>query len=122
LQLDITRFYCKEFIMSNLLSEQLLSLSMAAKKIPPYRGHRTNPSTIFRWIRSGVKLADGHVLKLEALRIAGRWVTSAEAIERFVAAQNQPTDEAPFQQSPRTPGQRRSASEHAGKQLEKLGV
>jgi|SRR5579864_1707896 len=108
--------------MSNLLNEQLLSLSMAAKKIPPYRGRRTNPSTIFRWIKTGVNLAGGHILKLEAIRIAGRWVTSAEAIERFVAAQNQPTDDAPLQQSPRTPGQRRRASERAGKQLEKLGV
>jgi uncharacterized protein DUF1580 len=108
-----------------LLAEQLLSLSQAARKIPPYRGRQTNPSTIFRWLRAGVKLPGGAVLKLEGIRLAGRWLTSVEAIERFLAAQNaacNPDPGSPSAPPIRTPGQRRRASERAAAELEKLGI
>src|SRR5262249_43561425 len=108
-----------------LLSECLLSLAQAARKIPPYRGNRTNPSTIFRWICIGVKMPDGHVLKLEGLRLAGRWLTSEEALQRFLAAQNavcHPDPDSPPISTIRTPNQRLRASQKAADQLEEMGI
>ncbi|MFL5341873.1 MAG: DUF1580 domain-containing protein [Gemmataceae bacterium] len=107
-----------------LLHESLLSLSRAAGRIPPYRGRRTNPSTIFRWLTDGVKLSGGQTLKLEAIRLVGRWLTSAEALDRFLAAQNaacNPNGKA--EAAPvRTPNQRRKASESASRELDRIGI
>jgi hypothetical protein len=71
-----------------LVHESLISLAQAAKRIPPYRGRQTNPSAIFRWLRDGVRLPDGSVLRLEGLRLCGRWLTSLEALTRFFMAQD----------------------------------
>jgi hypothetical protein len=109
---------------TRLLTEQLLSLSQAARRIPPYRGGRTNPSTNYRWLTSGVKLPDGTILKLEGIRLAGRWVTSSEAVDRFLTAQNtvcNPNGDAPTRPAVRTSCQRQRASERASRALDEMG-
>jgi hypothetical protein len=117
-----------------LLSENLLSLREGALRFPGYRGKRCNAQTLARWIMDGVKLSNGDVLKLEGFRLAGRWLTTAEAITRFLVAQNEAwhadrTDAAESgggaRASPRPPrsaGRRRVASERAARQLEKAGA
>src|SRR5262249_31811722 len=107
-----------------LLSEQLISLPQAARRIPPYRGGRTNPSTIFRWVTKGVRLPDSSLLGLEGIRLAGRWITSSEAVDRFIAAQNSacnPNGDEPRRPAVRTPGQRQKASERASRALDEMG-
>jgi hypothetical protein len=109
-------------IAQEILSGSGLNLGQAARRFPPYReGRPVNPSTIFRWIMSGVRLPDGSRVQLEAVRLGGRWLTSGPAIQRFIDRQtpNLNTDPAP---APRTPTQRRKASERAGKQLGKVGI
>ena len=109
--------------MSNLMSENLLSLSQAAARIPPYRGKRTNPSTIYRWITKGVRRPDGSVIRLESIRIAARRLTTIEAMERFaLSCSADSLDKQPSPCNQRTPGQRRRASERAAQDLKKLGV
>lgn len=105
----------------NLLHESLLSLGQAARRIPPYRGCKTNPSTIFRWLRDGVRLPNGELLRLEGMRLAGRWLTSEQALDRFLAAQDlecnpnlQLIPAAPM----RTATQRRRASERAAREID----
>ena len=65
--------------MFDLLNETSLSLSEAAKRVPPSRNtkhiHRT---TLIRWITQGL-----NGIRLEAVRVGGRWITSVEAIQRF---------------------------------------
>jgi Protein of unknown function (DUF1580) len=92
----------------NIRSEQLLSLPQAARRFPPYRQDRpVNPSTVWRWISGGVKLPDGSRVKLGAVRLSGRWLTSVEAIERFIAAQTRaPADNTADALTPRTPAKR----------------
>jgi hypothetical protein len=51
--------------------------------------------------------------------LAGRWLTSEPAIERFLAAQTPPLDTSP---APRTPARRRRASEKAAAELERIGI
>lgn len=71
-------------------SEQLLTLADIARRLPPsHTGRQVNPTTVWRWATRGVKLPDRSVLRLEALRIGGRYVTSAEALDRFIARQTE---------------------------------
>jgi hypothetical protein len=106
----------------DLRSEQLLSLPQAARRFPPYRRDRpVNPSTIWRWIASGVRVPGGGRVRLGAVRLSGRWLTSIEAIERFVAAQTPHPDDA-ASPPPRTECQRRRAAERAGAELERRGI
>jgi hypothetical protein len=105
----------------DLTRETLLSLAQAARRFPPYRANRpVNPSTIWRWCRQGVKLPCGAVVRLECVRVSGRWLTSEEAISRFVAKQT-PCLEQPIA-IPRNPAHRRRASERAARELDRIGI
>ena len=64
----------------DLNSETLLTLTSASRRFRLDRP--VNPSTVWRWVKKGVRLPDGRRLKLEAIRLGGRWWTSLEAIER----------------------------------------
>lgn len=106
----------------NIRAEELLSLPQAARRFPSYRlGRPVNPATIWRWVTAGVKLPGGRRVKLGAVRLSGRWLTSVEAIERFIAAQTPRLDDTTSPR-PRTEAKRRKASERAGKELESMGI
>jgi hypothetical protein len=101
--------------MVPLENEQLLSLSEAARRLPPGRlGKPTHVRTLLRW---GLKGLRG--VHLDLARLGGRWVTSVEALERFsarlTAAQSVPVAVAP------TSG-RHAAVELAEAELDKLGL
>jgi hypothetical protein len=98
-----------------------LTLSAIARSIPAHRGAgRTNPATVFRWINSGVKDATGQLVKLEAIRLGARWLSSREAVARFVTALT-PTGCTPVVR-PRTPSQARHAAAVAGRRLQQRGA
>ncbi len=72
----------------DFFAEQHLPLHQVAKSLPPGRNNKpVHVSTILRWIFGGITLPDGSRLRLEAARLGNRWVTSREAVSRFVAAQ-----------------------------------
>src|SRR5262249_59910646 len=102
-----------------LVRETHVSFAQATRRFPSYRGAgRCSPATVWRWVVGGIKLADGTILKLEALRLASRWVTTEEAIDRFLLAQHEAcAGESAGQTAPpvRTPSQRAKAAERAGK-------
>ena len=99
-----------------------LSLGHAARRFPAYRaGRPVNTSTIFRWITGGVRLPDGRCVRLEAVRLGGRWLTSPQAIERFIAAQTPSLDTDPTP-LPRTSAQRQRAADRAARQLDAAGI
>jgi hypothetical protein len=103
--------------MIDLRNEATLSLSQAAKLLPP--GRRGRPVTLpclLRWILDGVKTPNG-VVRLEAARLGGRWLTSVEALERFADKQTPKLDDQ--SQASRTPGARCRASERATRDLRK---
>jgi hypothetical protein len=103
----------------DLTQETLLTLAQAARLFPPARrGRPVNSSTLWRWCRRGVRI-EGGTVRLECVRISGRWLTSREAISRFVARQTPSALPAPRL---RTPGQRQRASERAERELQKLGI
>lgn len=63
--------------------ETLVSLTAAAELYPAVDGRRPHPSTIYHQTTTGV----GGV-RLESVRVAGRVVTSVEAVARFLANVN----------------------------------
>jgi hypothetical protein len=110
-----------------LVRERWISLSQAAKLFPPARrGRPVSASCVWRWFREGVRTADGRRVHLEALRVVNRYVTSDEAVRRFILAQ-QPgslagTSEPAVRPVSRTPGRRALADAQAAKKLQELGL
>lgn len=102
--------------------ETALSLSAAARRLPRLRaGRPVHPATLLRWVLDGIRGPGGGRVRLEAVRVGGRWVTTAEALERFQGALSIVPDERACP-TPRTPGQRQRAAETAGRELDKLGI
>jgi hypothetical protein len=96
-------------------------LSQAAKLFPSSRqGRPVTLSCLLRWVLDGVPGPDGERIRLEAARLAGRWVTTSEAIQRFVDAQTPKLDSRP--EVCRSPAGRRRAADRAEKQLRRIGI
>jgi hypothetical protein len=105
-----------------LIDETLLSLPQAARRLPPgRRGRPVSLSCILRWILGGVPGPDGRRVRLEAVRLGGRWLTSNEALARFGRALTPRLDDDLVPAS-RNPAQRQRASERAAKELERAGI
>jgi len=106
--------------MIDICTEPLIRLTDAARLAGPGRGNRPRHlSTILRWILDGVKTPSGFI-KLEAVRIGSKWMTSAQAVQRFVEALTPTTNEGPAPS--RSPTARKLASDSAKRQLEQLGI
>jgi hypothetical protein len=88
----------------DLTTEPPLPLAAATKLVPPGRnGKRTHLSTLLRWILRGARAASGEIVKLEALRLGSRWVTSAQALQRFAERLTPKTGDACPSPQPRSP-------------------
>jgi hypothetical protein len=108
--------------MLDLTAETPLPLAEAARLVPPARsGKRTHLSTLLRWILKGAKAPNGQLVRLEAVRLGGRWMTSAPALQRFAEALT-PRLDGEASQAPRTPGKRQRAAESAGRELDSIGI
>jgi hypothetical protein len=103
-------------------TETPISLADACKLVPPARsGKRTHIGTVLRWILDGAKGPSGEQVRLEALRIGNRWMTSRQAIQRFAEALTpRLSDSRP--PVPRTPTARSRAAARAARELEKAGI
>jgi len=67
--------------------EQVYPLPAIRRFLPPSTrtGKPVHPSVIFRWIKRGLKAADGTIVHLDAVKAGGSLCTSREAVERFFA-------------------------------------
>src|SRR5438067_1404994 len=109
--------------MLNLTTEKPISLATACELIPPGRGgRRTHLSTLLRWVLKGSKAPSGQLVRLEAIRVGGRWMTSAEALQRFAEALTPRLGDTAPAPTPRTPAGRQRASAKAAVELEKRGI
>ena len=108
--------------MLDIARESTITLSQAAALLPPGRnGARPTLGCLLRWVLHGAKSPTGERVRLEAVRLGGRWITSRESLNRFAQKLTPPLEgEAP--PAPRTPSQRRRASEAAARELEKMGL
>lgn len=101
-----------------------LSLSAAGRLFPAHRGEGTvDPSTVFRWVTRGSRTSAGRTVKLEAVRVGSRWLTSRAAVARFVAALTAAAEPPTSPVAPaHSPAAGRDASARAGRELEKRGA
>jgi hypothetical protein len=107
---------------NNLIGETLLSLNQAARRLPPGRRNRpVSLSCVLRWVLDGVPGPNGDRVKLEALRLGGRWVTSLEALGRFAEQLTPRFGDIPLPIG-RTPKQRERAAARAERKLSALGI
>jgi hypothetical protein len=108
--------------MIDLSTEIPIPLAEAARLIPPARGgKRTHLSTLLRWILTGCTGPGGETVRLEGQRLGSRWVTSQEAIQRFMAALTPHLGTNPGP-APRTSAQRRRSAERAERDLGRIGI
>jgi hypothetical protein len=104
--------------MIDPLSEQVISLSEAAKSLPARRaGKRPHVSCIYRWTVSGCK-----GIKLESLQVGGTRCTSREALARFFERLSQATGIDREVPGVRTPSQRARDDARARRELIEAGV
>ena len=99
-----------------LLGETTIYLVDVPSHLPTSpNGRRTHHSTCLRWVLRGIR-----GVKLEAVRLGGRWVTSIEALGRFgnrVTATTAPTAPVP---SSSAIDRRRAC--HVAKELDSAGI
>lgn len=107
--------------MNDLLNETPLSLTQAAALLSTWRGGLPmDRSTLSRWISSGIKASNGTSIRLEAIKLGGRWLTTVEALRRFAAALTPGSGDAiPL---PRGHTERQRASERAAAELARMGA
>ncbi|MBX3400882.1 MAG: DUF1580 domain-containing protein [Gemmataceae bacterium] len=108
-------------VLQEIRDGHALGMAQAARMMPGVGGGSCDPSTLFRWATSGVKTTTGARIKLEAVRVGRRLITSGPALERFVMATTAgySTDPTP---APRTPAARRKAVERAERKLIEMGA
>jgi len=67
----------------HILSETVRTTIQASRIIRSDAGQgHVHPATVIRWILDGIQVGDKRV-RLEAVRIGSRWLTSDEALQRF---------------------------------------
>jgi hypothetical protein len=102
--------------------ETLISLSAVSATFPGSRGAvRVHPATVTRWILSGVRSPFGDRVRLEAVRVGHRWMTSREAVRRFVMETTAAAMPGDTPSANRSPSSERRAAYRAVRQLEKAG-
>jgi hypothetical protein len=77
--------------------------------------------TIWRWVLKGARTPDGQVVRLRAVRLGSRWITSTQAIEEFTRALT-PRLDGTLVVPTRTTSQQQRASERASKVLAAAGI
>jgi hypothetical protein len=106
--------------MINLSTEITLSLAEAARRLPSNRrGRPVTMSCILRWVLEGVRTPEG-VVRLDAIRLGGRWLTSLEALQRFAERQTPTLEDATA--TLRSPASRQRAAKRAGRELDRIGI
>jgi hypothetical protein len=106
----------------DLTTETPVPLAEACKLVPPGRGGKTTHlSTLLRWILTGARSPSGDIVRLEAIRLGGRWMTSRQALQRFAEGLT-PRLAADLTPAPRTPAARHRASQRAAGELTKNGI
>jgi hypothetical protein len=113
-------------MISDELSQEITrgegeTLSRLALRVPRTREDKqVTLGCVLRWVLKGAK-AQGSPdrVRLEAVRLGGRWISTPGALLRFIEAQT-PGDKR--RALPRSPTRRRRASQRAAKALGAAGI
>ena len=109
--------------MLDITTESAIHLNEVARCVPPGRGgKKTHVSTVLRWIQRGARGPGGDRIHLEAVRVGGKWVTTREALQRFIARLTPRHDRDQSNPVDRNKRNSKNASERAGDELDKIGI
>ena len=110
-----------ESLIDEIMAHGGLGFAAVAKMFPAHKGPQKslNTATVFRWHARGIRGEDGTLVKLEAIRVGGKHISSALAVRRFISALSEPVASVAV---PRSPAQRQRDSERASAELEAMGV
>lgn len=109
-------------LVEKILAESPIGMTAAAKLFGTFKqGKPVHPSTVTRWASEGVQIPGGR-LRLEAVKIAGRLVTSRAAVVRFIQGQQEEPAAGQTTPAPRSPAERRRASDAAAQELDRIGI
>ena len=105
-----------------LSGERRLTLPAAARTLPSRGNGSTNPSTIWRWCRKGIRVPGGGRVRLECMQQGGTTFTSREALQRFFDRLQAARLGEVESISARTDRQRERAARASGQRLEAIGI
>lgn len=110
-------------LVETILDEGPIGMTAAARLYGSFRnGRPTHPSTPTRHHLHGVRLPCGLIVRLEAVRMGGRLMTSKAAVARFIAAQQAETGKERAEVGPLTPSARNRAATVASQELDSMGI
>jgi hypothetical protein len=69
-------------VLDELAGEEVISLNEARLRVPG----TPCVQTLNAWVRKGLRLPSGRVVRLRAIRSGIRWLTTAQAVRRFLEA------------------------------------
>jgi len=76
----------QEQLAATLLSEALIPVGSLPAILPAAcSGRPMARAAVWRWVVKGLRGPDGMRVRLEAVRLGKRWVTSRQALSRFMA-------------------------------------
>lgn len=102
---------------------ELLTVSQVCRRLPGARGARhVTPSTVTRWILTGCPARDGRRVRLNAIRVGGRWMIRPADLDGFFTALAAETAEPPVVQQTKKTEQRRRSSQRAADELARRGA
>jgi hypothetical protein len=106
----------------DIISDDTLTLAEACRLLPRGRnGARPHLSTILRWILDGAPAVGGERVRLAALRVGGKWVTSRAALQAFAEALT-PASRTCMPSQVRTPTQRQRDLKRTERNLDNNGI
>ena len=110
-------------VLTEIQSGGGLSLSAAGRLFPGHRGGAAvDPSTVFRWVTKGTRTPAGRLVRLEAVRVGGRWLTSRGAVSRFVAALTAAADPGSSTPPPILSSKAKQRAAAAAAKLQRMGA
>jgi hypothetical protein len=81
-------------VLSEILAGDSMGASGVIRALRDRHGEVpiASPSTIWRWMVDGIRASHGRVVKLEAVRMGRKWLTSKAALARFATALTRPME------------------------------
>src|SRR5262249_38740448 len=107
-------------ITGDTAASPYITAPQVARSQPPGRlGRPVHASTIIRWILNGSRGPDGQIVRLKAVRMGGRWLTTRDWLDDY-AQRMTPTYGVGSPQS--SSAARTRTAERAARELDRIGI
>jgi hypothetical protein len=109
-------------LLAEIAQGHAVTLRQLTKLLPHKRNDKPiTLSCVLRWVLDGARTASGERVRLEAVRLAGAWVSTPGALQRFIARQTPDLDHEKMPVTSRAQSARERAAARAGQRLQAQG-